>query len=394
MKNFYRFWLAVFLCTFSSLGAHAQVDTTKPVKVAIFLPLYLDDAFEGTSYQLTKQSLPKNLLPGLEFYNGVMLAVDSLSKEGVKMEINIFDTKQSPTSLTNLFKGTELLGTGLMIGSFTSTQEVKYFADQALLRNTPLISATYPSVGGVNANPFFVLLNSSLQTHLQGIFKHLQTYYSNNEIIVFKKPGAVENYIKTTFLAFNRNTSAIPLKWKWVDLKEDFKESDIKLHLDSTRNNIIFVASPLESFGLNIVKTLSPLENFRTTAIGMPTWDGIKELNSKNCRNVEIVYSTPFNYTRSDDFESTIAKTYRTKYYSRPSDMVFRGYETTYHFGKLLNQYRSNLINNLSSDQYKLFNVFSVTPVKLSDKSIIPDYLENKKLYFLKKQEGYLKGVF
>jgi hypothetical protein len=393
MKNFYRHWFTLLLvfCAFS--GTYAQADTTKPVKIAVFVPLYLDDAFDGYTYQLGNEALPKNLLPGLEFYNGVMMAVDSLSKEGAKLEINIYDSKQPAADLTRLFNGYDLNNTGLIIASLTSAQEVKVFADEAMKKNIPLISATYPSVGSVNSNPFFVLLNSSLRTHLEGIYKHLQSYYATNNIVVFKRAGTVENYIKTTFTQLNTTTRSVPLKWKWVDLPESFTQNDILKNLDSTRLNVVLVASPLESFGVNVVKTISGFEQYRTTAVGMPTWDGIKELNRDDCRNVEIVYSTPFNYSRSDRFESLVIKKYKTKYYSRPSDMVFRGFETTYHFGKLLLQYRSNLINNLSSSNYKLFNDFSVAPVKLRSSSVLPDYLENKKLYFIKKQDGNLKSV-
>jgi hypothetical protein len=156
----------------------------------------------------------------------------------------------------------------------------------------------------------------------------------------------------------------------------------------------VFVASPLESFGLDVVRTLSLNESYRCTAIGMPTWDGIKELNGKDCQNVEVVYSTPFLFNSNNhELSNEVVKTYREKYYSRPSDMVYKGYETTYHFGKLLTKYRANLINNLSDKQYTLFNQFDIQPIKLKSGNPKPDYLENRKLYFIKKQQGIVKNI-
>ena len=73
--------------------------------------------------------------------------------------------------------------------------------------------------------------------------------------------------------------------------------------------------------------------------------------------------------------------------------MVFRGYETTFHFGKLLMKYRNNIINNLSSNQYKIFNDLDIKPVKVRESNTVPDYLENKKLYFIRKQDGNIKSV-
>jgi hypothetical protein len=73
--------------------------------------------------------------------------------------------------------------------------------------------------------------------------------------------------------------------------------------------------------------------------------------------------------------------------------MAFKGFETTYHFGKLLSKYQSNLVNNLSDKSFTLFNQFDIQPVKLKKESLRPDYLENKKLYFIKKQEGNIKSI-
>jgi len=150
----------------------------------------------------------------------------------------------------------------------------------------------------------------------------------------------------------------------------------------------------LESFGLNVVKALSSNESYHCTAIGMPTWDGIKEMNGKDCKNVEIVYSTPFVYSSNNiNLTREMTANYRNKYYSRPSDMVYKGFETTYHFTKLLTKHRYNLINNLSDKDFVLFNQFDIRPVKVKATNVKPDYLENKKLYFIKKQEGAVKSI-
>ncbi len=182
-----------------------------------------------------------------------------------------------------------------MIAAITNTTELKTFSDQALLRNVPLISATYPNYVGVAGNPFFVLLNSSFQAHLDGLFKHMQRYFSTNTITAVTKKGNTETFIKNYILALNKNSASIPLKIRWITLDENnVKPADFKASLDSTKDNVVFVASPLESFGLNVVKALNTNENYRITAIGMPTWDGIRSLDKSDCRNVNVVFSTPF----------------------------------------------------------------------------------------------------
>ena len=64
-----------------------------------------------------------------------------------------------------------------------------------------------------------------------------------------------------------------------------------------------------------------------------------------------------------------------------------------YHFGKLLLKYQNNLINHLSDKEFKLFNEYDFQPVKLNSTNHLPDYLENKKLYFIRKVDTQIKSI-
>ncbi len=395
MKNIYCSLLLLSMVAGFTKKADAQSDTAKPVKVAVFIPLYADGVFDTISYTSEKPNLPKTVLPGLEFYNGVMMAIDSLNHDGVSVEISIYDSKQTSLSLDELMKKPQLNNTGLIIAAITNTKELKIFADQALAKGIPLISATYPNYVGISQNQYFVLLNSSFPAHLAGLYRHMKQYYSSNTILAFTKKGSTEDYIKKYITDINKTPGSVPLKIKWIYIDPNkIDAANLTPSLDSTRNNIVFVASLQESFGLNIVKKLSSYESYPTTAIGMPTWDGIKDLDKPECKNVDIVLSTPFlYYSQNQSLSSLVNKRYKEKYYSRPSDMAFKGYEITYHFTKLLQKYKDSLVNNLSDKDFTLFNEFKLEPVKLRKTSTKPDFLENKKLYFIKKQQGSVKSI-
>lgn len=396
MGYLYRLVLLSLTALLSSSVSFSQTDAAKPVKVAVFIPIYTNDAFNGPVYILGKGNLPKGMLPGLEFYNGVMLAVDSLNREGTFAEISVYDTKSTEQTLADILKSPAVSSTGLIIAAITNTTELKAFSDFGVQKNIPVISATYPNYVGVTGNPFFVLLNSSFQAHLDGLYKYMKRFHAANEILaVTRRSGKYEEYIKTRITNLNKSATSAPLKIKWVAVDEATVTSkDFMPMLDSTKNNIVFVGSPLESFGLSVVKSLSNMEGYRTTAIGMPTWDNLKELDKPECKNVDIVFSTPFlYYSQNKQVSSAINSRYKEKYSSRPSDMVFKGFETTYHFTKLLVKHRHNLINNLSDKDFTVFNEFKLEPLKVSKTSVKPDLLENKKLYFIKKQQGNLKGI-
>jgi hypothetical protein len=386
MKLFVRlnFFFFLFLTSF--------VATAQPLKVAVFAPMYLDEAFNGSSYKLGKSNIPQNILTGLEFYNGVMLAVDSLQREGASVEVNIYDTKQDFKSLTAIFQGPQLNNTGLIIASVTNPTELRTLSMFALQKNIPFISATYPNTGNITDNPYFVMLNSSLQAHVEGLYKYLQRNYPLENIIMVSKNGTVENYLKKAFNDLNTNTKSTKLNWTWAQLTDTFSNQQITRYIDTTKNNIFLVASPLETFGVKVVSAINSFKNSNATIIGMPTWDGIRVLNNSTFKNVDIVYSTPFDFTRYNRVGSDIAKQYRAKFHSRPSDMVYRGYETFLYFTKLLIKHRSDLASKISDKNFTIFNEFDIQPVKLKS-GLKPDYYENKKLYFITKHEGDIQSV-
>ena len=69
--------------------------------------------------------------------------------------------------------------------------------------------------------------------------------------------------------------------------------------------------------------------------------------------------------------------------------MFFKGYENMYHFGKLLTIHDKMFINHLSDNDAKLFNEFSIEASR-SRRDHSFQYLENKKIYIIKRSE---KGV-
>jgi hypothetical protein len=133
-------------------------------------------------------------------------------------------------------------------------------------------------------------------------------------------------------------------------------------------------------------------QDYPSIVIGMPTWDNIN-FNKKEFVGIEITYSTPFYHSKTDKVSQGINAHFNKVMSARPSDMVFRGYEVMLRFGKLLTQYGRDFSSNLTTKQLKVFTDFDIQPV-LNRGSMSLDYFENKKLYFLKWEDGAMKGVY
>jgi hypothetical protein len=396
----------VFFFVLAATICRAQVDSVRraPVQggadtasprpqVAVFIPLYLDSAFDaGNNYRYDK-SFPKYINPGLEFYEGVKLAIDSLQQEKAELDVRIYDTRSVSQSIAQIVQSPEFQKTGLILGHVNSG-ELLQLASTAARLGIPFINVNYPNDGGISNNPDLVLLNSTLRTHCEGIYRYLQRNYPTKPVLLFRKKGVQEDRLKNYFMDIEKTTNSVPLKIKYVNLDDNFDASTLAGHLDSTIQTVCIAGSLDENFGKALCQGLASLnKTYPTLVIGMPTWDNINDFSLPEYKDEEIVYTTPFYINPADNLSKEIQQTFKTKFYSRPSDMVFRGYETTWHFVKLLLQYGKNLSGSIGEKKYKLFNDFDIEPVFLNKQNMTLDYFENKKLYFIRKVDGAVTTV-
>ena len=376
-------------CILPTVDCIAQNNSRQ--KIAVFVPLYLDSAFDATNGYRYDKSFPKFINPGLEFYEGIQFALDSLNKENAQLEVFVFDTRSTKTLLQEQLN--ELDSVGLII-AHANAQENWVLADEAKIRKVPYINVNLPNDGGITNNPYFVMLNPSLKTHVEMVYRHLQKYFSVSTITVLRKKGQMEDLIKTYLDDFSKSTVAVPLKLKYVDLDDYFTEKQLLPLLDSNRHNVFFAASLDENFNRRLITQLVLAgKQYKTSIIGMPTLDNLeKDFSKTEYKGPEIIYGHPFYNSKMDKVSTQLNNHFTTKMFARPSDMVFRGYEVMWKYSKLLAQYKTDLSSNLSNKSNKVFTDFDIQPV-LNKQTMTMEYFENKKLYFLKWQDGVIRGV-
>jgi hypothetical protein len=366
----------LLLSSFCKTNAQYNSSSQERKTIIVFIPLEIDGAFNGTDYILGNNNLPKTMLPALDFYNGAMMAVDSLKKTSAVFDIRIIDTKQKNNSLTTLLTDSSLQKPTLIISAVTNKVDTKLIADFALAQQSPMVSAVFPNDASVTNNPFFTVLNPTLKTQCEAIYNYIQTNFSKNTILYLKKKGATEDYIQNIIVDSNSKTSKSFLN---IEVTDSISFADIAPYLDSTKQNILLCGSLKESFGYSIVKLLNDNPAYKSTIIGMPTWDGEK---SFNVTNVEIIYASPFYFNGNEKLLKQLTAAYKLKYLGRPSDQFFKGFESMLYF-----------TNGLLSKPTPVFNSIKIMPVYNEDNKSQVDYFENKNLYFFRKQNGQIKSA-
>ena len=390
MKKIFAFLLIV--CFQAAVIAQNGFPTgPEKLKIAVFTPVYLDSAFDAMGNYRYEKSFPKFINPGLEFYQGVQLAIDSLEKEGADLDVFIYDTRSAMQSLTDQLNTAVEDSVDLIIAQ-PSGSEIRVIADAALKNNIPFINATAPVNGGVSANPLYVQLTPTLKTQIEGTYKYIQKYHALDQLVIFRKKGAREDEIRSYFEEAGKTTQGSPLKLRYVDLPPIFTANQLRPHLDSTRKYLCVAGSLDESFGAMLASQLASLgKSYKLSVLGLSTWHTLNFARPEY-KGVEIIYGTPFYNSRTDLTSLSISNHFVLKIYSRPSDMVFRGYEVFMRFARMLMKYRSEMASQLSARQGKIFNDFDIQPV-INRNNLAMEYFENKKLNFLKWKDGVLLGV-
>lgn len=379
--------------------SHAQTTDSTRYHIAVFLPLYLDSAFDASGNYRFEQNFPKYLNPGLEFYEGLQLAMDSLHKKTASLDITVYDTRSSTKTLQQMLEEPAFSKMQLIIGHVNVT-ELRILASAAKNREIPFINVNFPNDGGVTGNPEFVILNSTLHAHCEALYKFVQRNWSTSNIFYVRRASQEDDRLRGYFAEIEKNTASVPLRIKYMNVDNNQDLGKLIASMDSNSKTVILFGSLDENFGKSICAKLGPYaKSYPMKLLGMPTWDAISDFNAPAYTDMEIYYTTPFYINPADSLVISIQQYFKTRFYSRPSDMVYRGYETTLHFGQLLEANKGRLDGSVGERKFKVFNDFEIQPVFTNTgtqpgQTLTLQYLENKKLYFIKKVNGNVVAVY
>jgi hypothetical protein len=405
VNNLLKFRSGIIFCIFilitgSSRGLAQPSDKSK-FHIAVFLPLYLDSAFDAAGVYRFEQNFPKYLNPGLEFYEGIQLAMDSMQKKGIPLDITVYDTRSASRTLQQELEDTLFSKMQLIIG-YVNLTELRLLASAAKNREIPFINVNFPNDGGVTGNSEFVILNSALHAHCEALYKFIQRNWATSNIYYVRRTSSDDDRLRSYFAEIEKNTASVPLRIKYISVDSSLDAGRLFPGLDSNAKTVILVGSLDENFGKALCAKLEPLnKTYPLKILGMPTWDAVSDFNTPAYADLEIYYTSPFYINPTDSLVMSIQQYYKNRFYSRPSDMVYRGYETTLHFGQLLADQKGRLDGSIGERKFKVFNDFDIQPVftnranaMQAGQTLTLQYLENKKLYFVKKVNGNVVAVY
>ncbi|MGN6437816.1 MAG: ABC transporter substrate-binding protein [Agriterribacter sp.] len=386
--------LAVFFFAFFINVSFAQNDSIQKPRIAVFAPLYLDTLFDATGNYKMGKSVPGYSKQGIEFYQGAMMALDSLDKEGITLDVQVFDTK-GKKDIFKIADSHALDGVDMLLGAVSGSEYLD-LAAIAKEKKIPFISATYPNDGGISGNPYVVVVNSKLNTHIQAIYNYILKNLGTNKIIMFRRQNGADDRVTEVFKSLNTSASGSVLNIQTVVLNTPAVAADVEAALDKDRENVIICGSLDDNFAKTLLGITSGLSaKYKITLVGMPTWEGFTELDRTDVRMPAVIYSTAF-YNPGEEENNWVdhfTREYGKSAYTLPSEIAFRGYELTYLFGHMLNSYGDRLLENIGEKKFRVLTDFDFKPIRWSKNATTADYYENKRIFIVKKQTGELTKI-
>jgi hypothetical protein len=164
---------------------------------------------------------------------------------------------------------------------------------------------------------------------------------------------------------------------------------DLESLFDSTETNLVLMPVLDVAHAEKVLLKLDELfPGYRIDVYGMPSWESMRLLNKSNAlTNIAVYFTAAFHFDISTASGQAVARSYKhASGNAKPSEMVFRGYETMYWYTYLLSQYGTIFNEKLSDNGSAPFTRFDIKPVWDDDDNL--KYFKNQHLNLYRYQAG------
>ncbi len=307
--------------------------TAKSVyRVALMLPLFLSEVAqinaESPAPDIFETSKSFQFLP---FYEGFLLALDSLKKSGLKIKLYVYDVDKD-TAKTRLFlQKPELKSMDLMIGVLyhRNFQMVAAFAERNKINIVNPISERTDLVAG---NPFVFKVRPSKKAQLEQLADFISAEFYRGQVLIVRNGQ------------YNDKDAPDRLKKECQERKLNAQivegQAAVIGRLSKEKDNYLVFFSDNPAYTLDLTRRLYELRNeYNLTLVGLPDWSAMDELETEYlvALKTHVVSANAIDYDDPD--VKKFVRHFQTRYKSDPSRLAFQGFDVSYYFLSALKFY-------------------------------------------------------
>lgn len=348
------------------------------IKAAIVLPFNSDGT--GTRDEQVRM---------VEYYEGFLMAVDSLKQRGLSLDLYTYDSGKTIASLNQLLSKPEMKSMDIIFGPVHADQ-IKPMADFAEKNSIRLVIPFTSKGEEVFNNPFVYQINTPQSYLYSEVYEHyLRKFPNANVIFLDAETGHTD---KADFIKGLKEE----LKNKQITFKElkgaNINPEGMKLVVDSLRENVII---PTSGRNVALIKILPQMiittrehPNYNMKLFGYPEWQTYTDDHLSSFFELDTYFYSSFYTNNLFPAAVQFTNAYR-KWYSKDMANTFPkygmlGFDTAFFFLQGLHKYGSNFEESM--------NQMQITPIQTGFKfERVNNWggFINRKVFFVNFTKGY-----
>lgn len=301
-----------------------RITNYKTKNVAVMLPFHLDKVIKTDTSNNSDERIKKDkvLQISLDFYSGVLMAIDSAKTLGISTNLRTFDTQQSTGKVHAIINSNDFSDTDVVIGPLLQST-VEAAASALRSKNVPVISPlTKKQVGSLNnflqARPSDEMLSDAMISYIS------ENATGKNIVIIADASSAAKKRKLMSFFPSARTVN--PKEGSFID-----QEELTAALVEGQPNWIILEASKIGVLSNTTSYLNSLAEKYQVTLF---TTDKNNSFDSDNVSNNHLS-KLNFHFPSVDrlaSFEnnSALIRKYQKKYGVVPNTYTIRGFDVTY----------------------------------------------------------------
>ncbi len=288
----------------------------------------------------------------VEYYEGLLIAVDSLKRSGVSLDLYVYNSGTEVTEINAILTKPEMKQMDVIFGPLNQ-QQIPSLASFAKKNEIRLVIPFTSKDNEVFNNPMVYQVNTPQSYLYSEVYEHFTRQFpSANVIFLESTPMDKEKEEFVKGLKQELAQKGIPVK----RLKETASVNEMKAALDSNKENIFIPTSSSNTTLTRIIPQLTLLvrDNGLTTIrlFGYPEWQTYTRDYLENFYELDTYFYSSF-YTNNllpeaVNFTNAYHKWYGKEMIVSYPRYAMLGFDTGYFFLKGLSRYGSDLENNIS----------------------------------------------
>jgi hypothetical protein len=279
------------------------------------------------------------------YYRGMLLAMDSLSKAETKITLRVYDTENDSLVTAKILQKKEFLTTSLIYGPVMQggNKMVSSFArQQKIYQISPLMTFSKTKIGDeywVAANPDLPSYGNILSEKL------LSTTTDTIQFLIISDNSLLDKAITPVLKKIAVDNKR--LKVKVIDANADI---DINSFYSIRYKNCVLINSSKEQTVNKWLYRINDTTQFIFPEVyGYNQWFEFRSFDIALCqkKNVRIISPSFVDYTRHDVIQ--FVKSFRDRYGIEPTEEAFKGFDQGLYFTSLLIQNGKKLFSNYTS---------------------------------------------